>query len=71
MERIIPTSMTGSVDATYAQGLKTYADYITGKGAYAIIDPHNFARYYGKVIDDYSGFQALVCPPVSLQAARI
>ncbi|KAH8792053.1 glycoside hydrolase superfamily, partial [Hyaloscypha finlandica] len=59
MERIIPTSMTGSVDATYAQGLKTYADYITGKGAYAIIDPHNFARYYGKVIDDYSGFQAL------------
>ena len=52
--------MTGTVNQTYAQGLKTYVDYITGKGAYAIVDPHNFARYYGKVIDDYDGFQAFV-----------
>ena len=60
MERIIPTSMTGTVNQTYAQGLQTYVNYITSKGAYAIVDPHNFARYYGKVIDDYDGFQAFV-----------
>ncbi|PMD35398.1 glycoside hydrolase family 5 protein [Hyaloscypha variabilis F] len=58
MERIIPTSMTGTVNETYAQGLQTYVNYITGKGAYAIVDPHNFARYYGNVISDYNGFQA-------------
>ena len=61
MERIIPTSMTGSVNATYAAGLATYVNYITSKGAYAIIDPHNFGRYYGNVITDYTGFQAFVC----------
>jgi hypothetical protein len=60
MERIIPTSMTGTVNETYAQGLQTYVNYITGKGAYAIVDPHNFARYYGNVISDYNGFQAFV-----------
>lgn len=60
MERIIPSSMTGAVNQTYAQGLQTYVDYITSKGAYAIIDPHNFGRYYGNVITDYSGFQAFV-----------
>ena len=63
MERIIPSSMTGAVNQTYAQGLQTYVDYITSKGAYAIIDPHNFGRYYGNVITDYSGFQAFVRLP--------
>jgi endoglucanase len=63
MERIIPSSMTGTVNQTYAQGLQTYVNYITSKGAYAIIDPHNFGRYYGNVITDYSGFQAFVRPP--------
>jgi endoglucanase len=58
MERIIPTSMTGVVNSTYTTPMTTYVNYITSKGAYAILDPHNFARYYGKVIDDYAGFKA-------------
>jgi len=58
MERIIPSSMTGTVNATYESGLTTIVDYITNtKGAYAIVDPHNFGRYYGNVITDYTGFQ--------------
>jgi endoglucanase len=58
MERIIPTEMTGTVNATYESGLTTIVDYITNtKGAYAIVDPHNFGRYYGNIITDYSGFQ--------------
>jgi endoglucanase len=58
MERIIPTEMTGTVNATYESGLMTIVDYITNtKGAYAIVDPHNFGRYYGNIITDYSGFQ--------------
>jgi endoglucanase len=60
MERIIPTSMTGTINATYESGLSTYVNYITSKGAYAIVDPHNFGRYYGNVITDYAGFQAFV-----------
>lgn len=60
MERIIPTSLTGTVNATYEAGLTNYVNYITSKGAYAIVDPHNFGRYYGNVITDYTGFQAFV-----------
>lgn len=58
MERLIPTTLTGTLDATYLADLKEIVSYITGKGAYAIIDPHNFARYYGSVITDTAGFQS-------------
>jgi endoglucanase len=59
MERIIPTVMTGSLDEAYAQGLITLVNYITNtKGAYAIVDPHNFGRYYGNIITDDVGFTA-------------
>jgi hypothetical protein len=33
-------------------------DHITKKGAWAMIVPHNYGRYYGKVITDVAGFQA-------------
>lgn len=57
MERIIPTSMTGTMNATYEDGLTSIVSYITNtKGAYAIIDPHNFGRYYGIIITDDAGF---------------
>ncbi|KAL1896761.1 hypothetical protein Sste5346_004394 [Sporothrix stenoceras] len=58
MERVIPTQMTGTINATYFQGLTDLVTYVTGKGAYAIIDPHNFGRYYDKVITDTAGFKA-------------
>ena len=31
-------------------------DYITGKGAYAMIQPHNYGRFYGNIINDTAGF---------------
>ncbi|TVY20491.1 putative endo-beta-1,4-glucanase B [Lachnellula arida] len=57
MERIIPTSMTGTTNASYQDPMVTYINYITGKGAYAIVDPHNFGRYYSNIITDYAGFK--------------
>ena len=59
MERIIPTTLTGSMNATYEVGLTSIVDYITNtKGVYAVIDPHNFGRYYGNIITTYTGFEA-------------
>lgn len=47
------------MDSAYAAGLASIVNYITNtKGAYAIIDPHNFGRYYGNVITDDAGFKA-------------
>ncbi|KAF2966526.1 hypothetical protein GQX73_g7073 [Xylaria multiplex] len=58
MERFIPNQMTAAVNTTYAQGLDSIVSFITGKGAYAIIDPHNFGRYYSNIITDVDGFGA-------------
>ncbi|TDL25485.1 endoglucanase [Rickenella mellea] len=59
MERISPPSsgLTGGFDSTYLNGLKTIVNYITSKGAYAVIDPHNFMRYNGQVISSTANFQ--------------
>ncbi|KAK4209136.1 glycoside hydrolase superfamily [Rhypophila decipiens] len=58
MERLIPNQLTGSINTAYAQGLQDIVNYVTSKGAYAVIDPHNFGRYYDKVITDVAGFKA-------------
>ncbi|PSR88727.1 hypothetical protein PHLCEN_2v5078 [Hermanssonia centrifuga] len=54
MERISPpaTGLTGPFDATYLSGLKTIVSYVTGKGGYALVDPHNFMIYNGATISD-------------------
>jgi len=58
-ERITPPSggLTGGFNSTYLDGLKTTVNYITGKGAYAVIEPHNFMRYNGAVITSTANFQ--------------
>ncbi|KAG8858929.1 hypothetical protein FRB96_004749 [Tulasnella sp. 330] len=58
MERMSPpaTGLTGPFNATYLSGLTTIVDYITAKGAYALIDPHNFMRYDNAVISDTTAF---------------
>ncbi|KAK0672211.1 glycoside hydrolase superfamily [Cercophora samala] len=60
MERIVPNKLDGPLDAAYARGLTDLqiVNYVTSKGAYAIIDPHNFGRYYNNVITDVAGFAA-------------
>lgn len=35
-------------------------DYITRKGAYAMLKPNNYGRYYGNAITDASGFEAFL-----------
>ncbi|THG99752.1 hypothetical protein EW026_g2669 [Hermanssonia centrifuga] len=59
MERISPpaTGLTGPFDATYLSGLKTIVSYVTGKGGYALVDPHNFMIYNGATISDTNAFQ--------------
>ena len=57
MERVIPNQLTGPLDKYYAGNLSQTVNYITGKGAYAMICPHNYGRYYGNVITDTAGFQ--------------
>ncbi|KAG6862567.1 hypothetical protein C0995_000115 [Termitomyces sp. Mi166 len=61
MERLSPPSsgLTGSFNAAYLSGLTTASrivNYITNKGAYAVIDPHNFMRYNGAIISSNSDF---------------
>ncbi|PKS06900.1 hypothetical protein jhhlp_005495 [Lomentospora prolificans] len=58
MERVVPDKLTGTVNETYFSGLEDAINYITGKGAYAVLDPHNFGRYYGDIITNVSDFQA-------------
>ncbi|KAF7171262.1 hypothetical protein CNMCM6106_005729 [Aspergillus hiratsukae] len=58
MERLIPNQMTGTPDATYMSDLKATVNAITSLGAYAVIDPHNFGRYYGNIITSTADFAA-------------
>ncbi|CAE6387300.1 unnamed protein product [Rhizoctonia solani] len=60
MERVSPPAngLTGAFNATYLGDLKTTVSYITGKGGYAVIDPHNFMRYNGNIVTSTSDFQA-------------
>ncbi|KAG6847477.1 hypothetical protein H0H93_007872, partial [Arthromyces matolae] len=64
MERLSPPAngLTGAFDSTYLSGLTTASaptqivNYITNKGAYAVIDPHNYMRYNGNIITSSSDF---------------
>lgn len=50
-ERLQSKAM-GGFDAAYLGNLTTVVDWITKAGAAALIDPHNYARYYGKVVGE-------------------
>ncbi|KIY65873.1 glycoside hydrolase family 5 protein [Cylindrobasidium torrendii FP15055 ss-10] len=53
LERLAPpaTGITGAFDATYLGRLQQTVSYITNKGAYVAIEPHNFFIYDGSTID--------------------
>ncbi|KAF2404470.1 endo-beta-1,4-glucanase [Trichodelitschia bisporula] len=57
MERLVPNQLTGKMDEVYLKDLKTTVDYITRKNAYAMIVPHNYGRYYEKIITSPSDFE--------------
>lgn len=48
-ERMQPAA-NGDFDAVYAGKLDALVNYATNAGAYVIVQPHNWARYYGKTV---------------------
>jgi hypothetical protein len=57
MERIVPNKLDGGLDAAYFKDLDDSIKYITNKKAYAMIVPHNYGRYYDKIVTDVSGME--------------
>jgi hypothetical protein len=58
MERVSSSGARGPFDPTYFGKLKEVVAYITSRGAYTVLDPHNFMRFNGSVINSPSEFQA-------------
>lgn len=58
MERVVPNKLTNTLDSAYLKDLSDTVKYITNKKAYAMIVPHNYGRYYDKIITDVPGMQA-------------
>lgn len=60
MERMVQgSSVSGPLATAYLANLTATVDAITGGGAaYAVVDPHNFGRFYGAVITSTSDFQS-------------
>ncbi|KAI1337616.1 cellulase [Xylariaceae sp. FL0016] len=56
MERLVPDDLTNAADSAYLANLTSTVNYITDNGAYAVLDPHNFGRYYDSIITDTAGF---------------
>lgn len=50
-------TMDSSLQTAYLANLTDVVNYITGQGAYAILDPHNFGRYYGNIITNVNAFE--------------
>jgi endoglucanase len=44
-------------DTWLTQSAIQIVSYITSKGAYAMVQPHNYGRFYNNIITDTSGFQ--------------
>ncbi|KAI9046461.1 hypothetical protein LZ554_009210 [Drepanopeziza brunnea f. sp. 'monogermtubi'] len=57
MERLAPSGMTAAFSPAYLANLTATIQHITDKGAYAVLDPHNFGRYNGAIISDVAGFK--------------
>lgn len=57
MERMAQKGLSGALDPYYLGNLTQQVNYITSKGAYAMINPHNYGRFNGAIITDTAGFQ--------------
>jgi len=53
-ERLQPT-LGGAFNSAEQGYIDTFVNYATGKGAYVVIDPHNYARYNGNNIIGVNG----------------
>jgi len=59
MERLVPpaTGITGPFNSAYLGNLTATINYITGKGAFAALDPHNYMIYDNAAISNTAAFQ--------------
>lgn len=57
MERLAPSGITGALGPAYLANLTATVNHITSKGAYAVLDPHNFGRFNGAIITDVNAFK--------------
>lgn len=57
MERLTTSSLTGQQNAAYLQNLTTVVNHITSSGGWAVLDPHNYGRFFGNIITDTAAFQ--------------
>jgi endoglucanase len=57
MERLTPNKLTAPLDPLYLGNLTEQINHITSKGAYAMVQPHNYGRFYGNIITDVAGFK--------------
>ncbi|PSN64196.1 endoglucanase precursor [Corynespora cassiicola Philippines] len=57
MERLTPGSLTAPFDRQYLGNLTEQVNYITSKGVYAMVQPHNYGRFLGNIITDTAGFK--------------
>ncbi|PKS11698.1 hypothetical protein jhhlp_001686 [Lomentospora prolificans] len=58
MERMAVTSLSGAFDTGYLTNYTNTINHITSNGAYAVLDPHNYGRYYDNVITNTNDFKA-------------
>ncbi|TVY16948.1 putative endo-beta-1,4-glucanase B [Lachnellula arida] len=70
MERLVPGSLTSSVNAAYLADMQALVSHITGNGGYAAICAQNCGRYYGNIITDTSGFEAFWQTVRAIQGRR-
>ncbi len=57
MERMVPNGIAGAFATAYLQNYTATINFITSNGGWAVVDPHNFGRYFGAIITDTSDFQ--------------
>ncbi|THV07369.1 endoglucanase [Dendrothele bispora CBS 962.96] len=59
LERLAPpaTGITGQFDSAYFGNLTQTVNYITSKGAYVAIEPHNYMIYNGATMNNAANFQ--------------
>jgi len=50
-ERVQPNA-NGDLDATYLGHIDDIVTYATGQNVNVVLDPHNYARYYGQVVGE-------------------
>ncbi|KAK4171815.1 glycoside hydrolase superfamily [Triangularia setosa] len=57
MERLAQNGLTNSFDAGYLRNFTESINSITNAGAWAVLDPHNYGRYFGNIITSTADFQ--------------